>query len=348
MKLAVVGSTGYTGRRLVKKLRQERIEFTAVGRSENALAQLVGETGSDLRTLVAEISSPSALSWLRDYDTIVSCVGPYDLYGRPLATYAAENGMAYIDVTGEQGFVKWSRDTLHETALQSGATLVHACGFESIFADLLASQLGSNWNAATVFYLTDPPLNSHGTRFTMALAGHAPSFSVRDGVLSETPALSEHDTVSVDGVEYCGYFVGYPDILFFSWRPGVKSARTMVVMDSETAETLREMVLVPLASKASIVERFQGLATKHTHSDSATSRQKALIAVCVMGSNGRTRIGSIVASDPYGMTVDGVIAVVKGLPSKRAAGVLAPSSAIDPAMALERLARLPGYQIVVG
>ena len=67
---------------------------------------------------------------------VVSTVGPYALYGSQLVESVVEAGIDYCDLTGE---VQWMRRMIdaHQTrAEETGARVVHACGFDSIPSDL--------------------------------------------------------------------------------------------------------------------------------------------------------------------------------------------------------------------
>jgi short subunit dehydrogenase-like uncharacterized protein len=67
---------------------------------------------------------------------VITTVGPYLSYGEPLVAACAEAGTDYVDLTGEPEFVDRMYLAHHETAQQTGARLVHACGFDSIPHDL--------------------------------------------------------------------------------------------------------------------------------------------------------------------------------------------------------------------
>jgi short subunit dehydrogenase-like uncharacterized protein len=54
----------------------------------------------------------------------------------PLVEACAIAGTHYCDLTGEVLFVRQSADTWHETARETGARIVHSCGFDSIPSDL--------------------------------------------------------------------------------------------------------------------------------------------------------------------------------------------------------------------
>ena len=67
---------------------------------------------------------------------VVTTVGPYTSYGLPLVAACAAAGTDYADLTGETMFIRESIDLHHKQAADTGARIVHSCGFDSIPSDL--------------------------------------------------------------------------------------------------------------------------------------------------------------------------------------------------------------------
>ena len=67
---------------------------------------------------------------------VVTTVGPYTRYGLPLVAACAAAGTDYADLTGESMFIRESIDLYHKQAMDTGARIVHSCGFDSIPSDL--------------------------------------------------------------------------------------------------------------------------------------------------------------------------------------------------------------------
>ena len=67
---------------------------------------------------------------------LITTVGPYIAYGDGLVAACAAAGTDYVDLTGEPEFVDRSYLRHHEQAVQTGARLIHSCGFDSIPHDL--------------------------------------------------------------------------------------------------------------------------------------------------------------------------------------------------------------------
>ena len=62
--------------------------------------------------------------------------GPYSKYGNEVVAACAAAGTHYCDLTGEVSFMRGMIDAHHERAKQTGARIVHSCGFDSIPSDL--------------------------------------------------------------------------------------------------------------------------------------------------------------------------------------------------------------------
>jgi short subunit dehydrogenase-like uncharacterized protein len=67
---------------------------------------------------------------------VISTVGPYVEHGEPLVAACAGAGTDYVDLTGEPEFVDRMYVAHHETAVATGARIVHACGFDCVPIDL--------------------------------------------------------------------------------------------------------------------------------------------------------------------------------------------------------------------
>ncbi|MFK0238184.1 saccharopine dehydrogenase family protein [Streptomyces vinaceus] len=67
---------------------------------------------------------------------LATTVGPYVLYGAELVAACAAAGTDYVDLTGEPEFVDRMYVEHDARARETGARLVHACGFDSVPADL--------------------------------------------------------------------------------------------------------------------------------------------------------------------------------------------------------------------
>ena len=92
---------------------------------------------ADLPLLHADVEDPGSLREIAvATKVVITTVGPYIRYGEPLVAACATAGTDYVDLTGEPEFVDRMWLEHHARAEQSGARLVHSCGFDSIPYDL--------------------------------------------------------------------------------------------------------------------------------------------------------------------------------------------------------------------
>jgi short subunit dehydrogenase-like uncharacterized protein len=144
--LVLFGATGFTGRLTAEYLARhapDGLRWGLAGRNQSKLEGVrehlsTIEPGlAELPLLRADVEDDVSL---KDVATrarvVITTVGPYLTYGEPLVAACAEAGTDYVDLTGEPEFVDRMYVAHHATAQQTGARLVHACGFDSIPHDL--------------------------------------------------------------------------------------------------------------------------------------------------------------------------------------------------------------------
>ncbi|QCS48785.1 saccharopine dehydrogenase [Picosynechococcus sp. PCC 11901] len=142
--LIVVGATGFVGQIICRYLcdHAERESFTwaIAGRSAEKLAQLkhsLGIPGETLATFVVDVFDQGTVTALCEQTKVIlTTVGPYSLYGETLLRACATTGTDYCDLTGEVQWVKKMVTKYEAIAQQSGARIVHCCGFDSVPSDL--------------------------------------------------------------------------------------------------------------------------------------------------------------------------------------------------------------------
>jgi short subunit dehydrogenase-like uncharacterized protein len=145
--LALFGATGFTGGLTARYLATNGpadLRWALVGRNRGkleavkaSLEPLLGAGVAAPDLLVADASEAAALSKVAEAaKVVVTTVGPYALYGEPLVAACATAGTDYVDLTGEPEFVDRMWLGYHGRARESGARLVHCCGFDSIPHDL--------------------------------------------------------------------------------------------------------------------------------------------------------------------------------------------------------------------
>jgi short subunit dehydrogenase-like uncharacterized protein len=143
--VVVFGATGFTGGLTAEYLaaHADGTRWALAGRNRAKLEQTrarlaaIDASAADLDLLEADAGDPASLRRLAESARVViTTVGPYIRYGEPLVAACAGAGTDYVDLTGEPEFVDRMWLAHHARAEQTGARLVHSCGFDSIPHDL--------------------------------------------------------------------------------------------------------------------------------------------------------------------------------------------------------------------
>lgn len=158
--VVVWGATGFTGSLVAEYLLANYgvgsdLRWAIGARSESKLAELKSRLGDDaenLPVIVADSMDKASLdTMVSRTKVILTTVGPYAKYGTLLLESCVENGTDYCDLCGEVQWLRRMMDKYEAQAQQSGARIVHCCGFDSIPSDI------------GVWYLQREAMRRHGS-----------------------------------------------------------------------------------------------------------------------------------------------------------------------------------------
>jgi short subunit dehydrogenase-like uncharacterized protein len=140
--IVLYGASGFVGKLTAEYLARAGgdARIALAGRSTErllAVRKTLGDSAQSWPILAADAASPSSLNEMAARtQVVVTTVGPYSRYGMPLVAACAAAGTDYADLTGEAMFIRESIDLYHKQAADTGARIVHCCGFDSIPSDL--------------------------------------------------------------------------------------------------------------------------------------------------------------------------------------------------------------------
>ena len=144
--IVLFGASGFTGGLTAEYLAHHAPAGTRwalagrnTGKLETVRARLstIDAALATLPLLRADSDDAASLRALAEGTRVlITTVGPYIDYGDGLVAACAAAGTDYVDLTGEPEFVDRSYLRHHERAVQTGARLIHSCGFDSIPHDL--------------------------------------------------------------------------------------------------------------------------------------------------------------------------------------------------------------------
>ncbi|HEY2225874.1 saccharopine dehydrogenase family protein [Actinomycetospora sp.] len=141
--VVLYGATSFVGALTADYLARHTPTGTRValaGRSRDKLERVrasLPAPGSDWPLIVADSTDRDALGAMAASTTaLATTVGPYAKYGLPLVEACAAVGTHYADLTGEATFAREAIDAADLRAQETGARIVHSCGYDSVPSDL--------------------------------------------------------------------------------------------------------------------------------------------------------------------------------------------------------------------
>jgi short subunit dehydrogenase-like uncharacterized protein len=140
--LILWGASGFTGGLVAEHLARvgpaRKLRWAVGGRNAEKLGTMLREIGMpDIPVVLGDSQDPRSMADLaRRTRAVCSTVGPYALYGAELVAACADTGTHYCDLSGEVHWMRRMIDQHEARAVETGARLVHSCGFDSIPSDL--------------------------------------------------------------------------------------------------------------------------------------------------------------------------------------------------------------------
>ena len=138
--LIVFGATGFTGKLVAEYLAQAagNTRWAIAGRDMAKLEAVRRALNKpDLTIVIADSDDKQSLNKMAETTRVIcSTVGPYARYGTALVEACAEAGTHYCDLTGEPQWMAEIFERIAPIAEETGARIVHCCGFDSVPFDL--------------------------------------------------------------------------------------------------------------------------------------------------------------------------------------------------------------------
>ena len=136
--LLVFGATSFTGKLVVEYLNENYsdLKWAIAARNQEKIDAVKAELSCDVPAILLDSTKMEDIEKaLSLTNLILTTVGPYQIYGNDILMMCAKHGVDYVDLCGEPGWMFEMQKHL-ATAKESGARIVHSCGFDSIPSDL--------------------------------------------------------------------------------------------------------------------------------------------------------------------------------------------------------------------
>lgn len=321
-RILLLGATGYTGELTARALVGRGARPVLVARNLARVQALARELGG-LETAIADVSAPDTVrAALRPGDVLISTVGPFLRFGRPVVKAAAEVGAHYVDSTGEGPFIREVFERWGPVAERNGVTLLPAFGYDfvpgALAAALALDGAGRGADAVDIAYFSSDFAPSGGTRASTLGVLFESNHAFRDGHIREERIGRVVKRFEIDGRTRIAASV--PAAEHFGLPQSHPRLRDITVMLGLSEHEVRAMTLVAQVADAvskvpplahgitSLAERF---AKGSTGGPDATVRSRATSTVVAVagttsGTGGLDPLATVTITgpNPYEITAD--------------------------------------------
>ena len=137
--LIIYGASGFTGRLAVEYLDENYsdLNWAIAGRNEDKLVNISNNTTCKPDYFIADSEDNENLLKIASKTRVIaSLAGPFNKYSNNLVTQCVEAGTHYLDITGENIWVRDLIDKHHEAAEKKQIKIIPSCGYDSIPSDM--------------------------------------------------------------------------------------------------------------------------------------------------------------------------------------------------------------------
>ncbi len=137
--LIIYGASGFTGRLAVEYLDENYsdLNWAIAGRNEDKLVNISNNSKYKPDYFIADSENNESLLKIASKTRVIaSLAGPFNKYSDNLVTQCVEAGTHYLDITGENIWVRDLIDKHHEAAEKKQIKIIPSCGYDSIPSDM--------------------------------------------------------------------------------------------------------------------------------------------------------------------------------------------------------------------
>ena len=137
--LIIYGASGFTGRLAVEYLDENYsdLNWAIAGRNEDKLVKISKNSKCEPDYFIADSNDNENLLRIASKTRVIaSLAGPFNKYSNNLVTQCVEAGTHYLDITGENIWVRDLIDKHHEAAEKKQIKIIPSCGYDSIPSDM--------------------------------------------------------------------------------------------------------------------------------------------------------------------------------------------------------------------
>ena len=304
--ITLIGATGFTGTLIAHQLKRIGCSARLAGRDETKLRQLATDLDNQFDFVQVDVADAFGLSRAFDRASVViNCAGPFTGLSEPVVGEAARRGIHYLDTTGEQSFIRYVFEELHEEARRNGAALVPACAFEYALGDSAAEVSAEGLqpcDEVKVNYVMKGFGTSRGTRKSITKMIGVAGFEYRDSALVPIAPISREVDFPKFGRRTASA-VPFGEAIMVPRHVATSEVTTLMVLPVPGAILAAATSIAALILRSSLAGLLVRGAGRGSFGPSVEERQKSEFEIlCTARRGDQQRTVSVAGRDPYGLT----------------------------------------------
>lgn len=310
MTWLLYGATGYTGRLVARRAVAMGLRPVLAGRSAAKVLPLAAELGLEHR--VFGLGDAAAIRrGLAGVESVAHCAGPFARTALPMARACVESGTHYLDITGEIDVFE-ALHALGGRAAAARVTLLPGAGFDVVPTDCVAALLAARLPDATQLDLAFRTAGgaSPGTVRT-AVESAADGGRIRSGgEIRTVPFGSRQVRAAFPSGVRTAVSVPWGDVSTAYHSTGIPDVTTYTVLPPAALAAVRALRLGPLRRTVggAVGRLVRGPGERSLDGAGCEVWGRARDAA------GNTVSATLTGPNPYRLTVDAVLRIVRRLP----------------------------------
>lgn len=138
-ELIIYGATGFTGQIATQYIDKNypELKWAIAGRNKDKLTALSENCSSKPGILIGNALNKNELDQIaKSTKVILSFAGPFNKYSNSMVDSCFHANTHYVDITGENIWVKDLIDKYHSEAVKKNIKIIPSCGYDSIPSDI--------------------------------------------------------------------------------------------------------------------------------------------------------------------------------------------------------------------
>ncbi|MBR58757.1 MAG: hypothetical protein CMH54_12145 [Myxococcales bacterium] len=346
--IMVAGATGFTGTLVAQEVNRVGLPLAVSARNSEKLAWLLKILPDSTVHRLASPADPQSLDGLFEgSDVVINTIGPFTDLGLPMVKAAVEQGVHYVDTTGEASYMDAVLETYDQQAREKSIAIICAQAFEYALGDcacsLALNALGGSADSLEVFYQVDSVPTSRGTLKSILRMAHQPVQYWAEGRLHQEPIGRAVETIRFPRKDTNFTALGFTggEIIHVPRRAEVGLLRTYMVVPRASVRRIRlGRPAIGLLRWSAFQRATDAWIDKRPEGPNSEQRSTNKFRILVRGQRGNRRAECLVTGhDPYGITATIAVQGARMLREQgtRRTGVVSTAMAFDPEEFLRQL-----------